>query len=189
MAGWIKMPLRMEVGLRPGDFVLDGDPTQPSPKRRQTPNFRRMSIVAKRLGGPRWHLIGMEVGLRPGHIVLDGDPAPLPKKATEPHFSAHVYCGQTAGWAKIPTGTEIGLGPGHIVLDGDPAPPPKRGKAPQFSAHVYCGQTAGWIKMALDIEVGVGPGHIVLDGDTAPLPTKRGHSPQIFGPCLLWPNG
>jgi len=24
MAGWIKMPLRMEVGLGPGDLVLDG---------------------------------------------------------------------------------------------------------------------------------------------------------------------
>jgi len=32
MAGWIKMPLGMELGLGPGDFVLDG--TQPfSPKR------------------------------------------------------------------------------------------------------------------------------------------------------------
>jgi len=26
MAAWIKMPLGMEVGLGPGDFVLDGDP-------------------------------------------------------------------------------------------------------------------------------------------------------------------
>ena len=26
MAGWIKMPLGVEVGLSPGDFVLDGDP-------------------------------------------------------------------------------------------------------------------------------------------------------------------
>jgi len=25
-AGWIKMVLGMEVGLSPGDFVLDGDP-------------------------------------------------------------------------------------------------------------------------------------------------------------------
>ena len=25
-AAWIKMPLGMEVGLSPGDFVLDGDP-------------------------------------------------------------------------------------------------------------------------------------------------------------------
>ena len=32
-----------------------------------------------------------------------------------------VYCGQTAGWIKMPLGSEVGLGPGHIVLDGDPA--------------------------------------------------------------------
>jgi len=25
MAGWYKMPLGMEVGLGPGDFVFDGD--------------------------------------------------------------------------------------------------------------------------------------------------------------------
>ena len=37
-------------------------------------------------------------------------------------FSAHVYCGQTAGWMKMPLGTEVDLSPGHIVLDGDPVP-------------------------------------------------------------------
>ena len=67
-------------------------------------------------------------------------------------------------------------------------PSPKRGRSPQFSAHVYCGQTPGWIKMALGMELGLGPGHIMLDGDLAPIP-KRGQSPQIFGPLLLWPNG
>ena len=43
------MPLGMEVGLGPGDFVLDGDSTPE--KRAQHPNFRPMSIVAKRLDG------------------------------------------------------------------------------------------------------------------------------------------
>jgi len=40
----------MEVGLSPGDFVLDGD-SAPSPKRGQSPlsNFRPISIVAKRM--------------------------------------------------------------------------------------------------------------------------------------------
>jgi len=47
-------------------------------------------------------------------------------------FSAHVYCGQTAGWIKMKLGVEVGIGPGHIVLDGDPAPPPQRGTAPVF---------------------------------------------------------
>ena len=42
--------------------------------------------------------------------------------------------------------------------------------------------------MKLSMHVGLGPGHIVLDGDPAPSPPK-GHSPPIFGPYLLWPNG
>jgi len=37
MAGWIKMTLGTEVGLGPGDFVLDGDPAPLSPKREQSP--------------------------------------------------------------------------------------------------------------------------------------------------------
>jgi len=42
--------------------------------------------------------------------------------------------------------------------------------------------------MLLDMEVGLGRlGDFVLHGDPFPLP-KKGRS-QIFGPCLLWPNG
>ena len=59
MAAWIKMPLGMEVGLGPGDFVLDGDPA-------------------------------------PSSIMERGT------AAQPPHFLAHVYCGQTAGWIKMP---------------------------------------------------------------------------------------
>jgi len=53
----------------------------------------------------------------------------LPKKGAEAplQFSAHVYCGQTAGWIKMALAMEVGLGPGHIVLDGEPAPLPKNG--------------------------------------------------------------
>ena len=32
MAAWIKMSLGMELGLGPGDFVLDRDPAPPSQK-------------------------------------------------------------------------------------------------------------------------------------------------------------
>ena len=42
--------------------------------------------------------------------------------------------------------------------------------------------------MKLGMQVGLGLGHIVLDGDTA-LPPLKGHSPPIFGPYLLGPNG
>jgi len=67
--------------------------------------------------------LGTEEGLGPGHTVLDGNPACHPKKGGRaPQFSAHVYCGQTAGWIKMQLGTEVRLGPGDIVLDGVPAP-------------------------------------------------------------------
>jgi len=39
MAGWIKMPLGMEVCLGPGDFVLDGDAASPPKKGAQFPIF------------------------------------------------------------------------------------------------------------------------------------------------------
>jgi len=41
--------------------------------------------------------LGTKVGLVPGDIVLDEDPAPLRKghSSPPPHFSAHVYCGET----------------------------------------------------------------------------------------------
>ena len=86
-------------------------------------------------------------------------------------------------------GMQLGLGPGHIVLDGDPDPPfPQGHSLPQFSAHICCGQMAACIKMSLGMELGLGPGDFVLHGDLAP-PPKRGEAPQIFGLCLLWPNG
>jgi len=50
MAGWSKMPLGREVGLGPVDIVLDVDAATPPQKGRNSPppNFRPMSIVAKR---------------------------------------------------------------------------------------------------------------------------------------------
>jgi len=55
--------------------------------------------------------LGMQVGLDPGHIVLDGDPAPPPpRKGGElPQFSAHICCGQMAGWINMSLGMEVGL--------------------------------------------------------------------------------
>jgi len=72
----------------------------------------------------------MEVGLNPGDFVLDGDPAPSPKKGCSPQFSAHVYCGQTAAWIKMPLGTEVSLGLRDIMLDWDPAASPLKGHIP-----------------------------------------------------------
>jgi len=50
-AGWTEMPLGMEVGLGPGNFLLDADPVRLPPIKvaQPPPNFRPMSIVAKQL--------------------------------------------------------------------------------------------------------------------------------------------
>ena len=110
-----------------------------SSKRGGAPNFRPMSIAAKRLYGSRRHLV-WRYGGRPWprrHCVRWGPSSTLPKKGAEPppQFSSHVCCGQTAGWIKMAFGMEVGFGPGHIVLDRDPAPlPKKRDRCPQFSA-------------------------------------------------------
>jgi len=78
-----------------------------------------------------------KVSLGPGHIVLDGDQLPPKKEGhSSPQFSAHIYCGQTAGWITIKLDMEVGVGPGHIVLDGDQLSLPQRGTAPNFSAHL-----------------------------------------------------
>ena len=56
----------------------------------------------------------------------------LPHKGHSPRFSAHVCCGQTAGWIKMPLGREVRLGPGDIVLDGNSAPPKGAQQHPLF---------------------------------------------------------
>jgi len=56
------------------------------------------------------------------HCVRWGASSPL-NRNSRPQFSAHVYCGQTAGWIKIPLVTEVG----NIVLDGNPALPVPKG--------------------------------------------------------------
>jgi len=66
------------------------------------------------------------------HCVRWGPSSPPPKgHSPQPHFSAHVCCGQMAGWI-MPLGMEVGLGPGDFVLDGDPVRVSKRGGAPNF---------------------------------------------------------
>jgi len=57
-AVWMKLVLGTEIGLSPGDFVLDGNPV-PLPNKGAEPlcpNFQPMFTVAKWLDGSRCHL-------------------------------------------------------------------------------------------------------------------------------------
>ena len=83
-----------------------------SPQGAQTPNFRPMSVVAKWPDGSRCHLVRRQASAR-CHCVRWGSSSP--QRGQHLHFSAHVYCGQTAVWIKMPLGTMIGLSPGNSV--------------------------------------------------------------------------
>jgi len=74
------MPLGREVGLSPSDILLDGDPA-PLSERGEPPNFRPMSIVAKRLDGSRCHLVGKEAsGKAKATLCYWGPSSPSPKR-------------------------------------------------------------------------------------------------------------
>jgi len=73
---------------------------------------------------------------RPRRLCVRWGPSSLsPKGGRAPKFSAHVYCGQTAGWIKMALGMELGLSPGDFVLDGDPAAHPQKGGRSPPSLH------------------------------------------------------
>ena len=68
------MALGIEVGLSPGDFVLDGD-LVPFPQPQLSAHFY-CGQTAACIKMP----LGIDLGLGPGDFVLDGDPAPPPQK-------------------------------------------------------------------------------------------------------------
>jgi len=96
------MPLGMEVGLSPGDFVFDRGPATPRKKGTPTPTQFLAHVYCGQTAGWMKTPLGTEVDLGPGHFVLDGFPAirerctaarsffpPMPIVATVAHLS---YC-------------------------------------------------------------------------------------------------
>ena len=125
----IKMKLGTQVGLGPGHIVLDGNPV-PLLQRGRSPWIFGPYLL--RPNGCRdqdatWY------GCRtqPMRLCVRWGPrSPLPKRggrSPSRKFSAHVYCGQTAGWIKMPLGTKVGLSPGDSVLGTQLPPPPTTG--------------------------------------------------------------
>jgi len=128
----------------------------------------------------------VEVGLGPGDFVLDGDPAPLPKR--DQIFGPCLLWPN--GWMDE-AGTWHGgrPQPGNFVLDGDPVSFPQKGAEPppQFSAHFYCGQTYAGIKIQNTTWYGARPRPrrlCVRWGPSCPLP-KRGADPPNFRPMFI----
>ena len=86
----IKMTLGMQVGLGPGHIVLGGDPA-PLPERGIAPNFRPISVAAKRLDASRCHSV---YGGRPQprRVCVRWGPSPSQKGggAPSPIFTVEV---------------------------------------------------------------------------------------------------
>ena len=82
-AGCIKIPLGMEVGLSPEDFVLDGDPVHPPQKGGGAPNCSAHVYCDQTAGWIKMAL-SMEVNLSPGDFVLDGELGPPQKGGGAP---------------------------------------------------------------------------------------------------------
>jgi len=66
---------------------------------------------------------------QPRGLCVRWRPSPPTQKGAAPQFSAYVYCGQTAGWIKMPLSTKVGLSPSDSVRWGPSAPPHKGGGA------------------------------------------------------------
>jgi len=81
-AGWIKVPLGRQVGLGPGDIVLNGDPGPPK-KGHSTPQFLDHVYCGQTAGWIKMSLC-TKVDLGPGHIVLDGAQLHHQKGGTAP---------------------------------------------------------------------------------------------------------
>jgi len=83
----------MEVGLGPGDFVLDPDPA-PYTKRGGTLSPTQFSAHVLcgqtaawiKMAGWMKTPLGTEVDIGPGHIILDGVPAPAKGEQQPPSF-------------------------------------------------------------------------------------------------------
>jgi len=75
MAAWIKMTLGMELGVSPGNFVLNGDPALPSPKKgaEPPPQFSAHFYCGQTAACIKMPL-GMEVGLSPGDLCVRWGP-------------------------------------------------------------------------------------------------------------------
>jgi len=119
-----------------------------------------------------------------------GTQLPSPKRGRSPQFSAHVCCGQMAGWIKMPLGLEVGLGLGDCVKWGPSSSLPRKGaEPPQILGHCFLWPN-GWMDQGGTWRGGrPQPRQLCVRWVPRPSP-QRGRSPSpILGSFLLWPNG
>jgi len=129
MAGWINMPLGREVGLSLSDIALDGNPAPLPLKGGGAPILCPCLLCPDGWMDEDATSHGGRSRLR-AYCDRWVPSSPLPKGGGAPQFSAHICCGQMAGWIKMPLGTEVGLGPATLM--GSQLYPAERCTAPSF---------------------------------------------------------
>jgi len=92
------------VAKRRATLCYRWGPSSPSPNGSTAAPIFGPCIVAKRLDGSRCYLVRSRPRPCP-HCVKWVPLQPSPSKGHSPQFSAHVRCGQRAGWIKMPLGT------------------------------------------------------------------------------------
>ena len=127
--------------------------------------------------------------LQPRRLCVRWGPSPYPQRGAAPQLSAHVYCGQTAAWIKMPLGKEVGLGLCDMVLDENTPARPLKGHSPHnFRPMSVVAKRLDGLRCHLVWRYTLAQA-TVFDRDPV-IPRKKGtHTHPIFGPCLLWPNG
>jgi len=102
--GWMDQDETRHAGrLWPWPHCVRWRPSSPSQRGRAPYNFWPISLPN-----------GREVGSALVTLCQMGTQLPLPPNGHRPQFPAHVYCGQTAGWIKMPLGRELGLDPATL---------------------------------------------------------------------------
>jgi len=124
--------IKMKLGFGLGHIVLDGD-LAPTPPKGHSPPLRKFLPCLLWPNGWMDQDAASYAGRhQPRLLCVIWEPSSPSSNGHSPQFSAHVCCGQMAGWIKMQLGREVGIGPGFTVLDGNPAPPPTKGTAPSF---------------------------------------------------------
>jgi len=131
--GWMDQDATWHAGRpRSWPHCVRWGPSSPSPKGHSPPIFD--PYLLRPNGCMYQDVTWYGARPRPRRLCARWGPSPLPQKGRSPiQFSAHVYCGQTAAWIKMPLGMEIGQAEAYLhtkycfrQFDVDPATPRKR---------------------------------------------------------------
>jgi len=184
----MKLVLGMEVGLSPGDFMLDGD-LAPLPQKGCSPS----SIFGPFLLWPNgWmHLDATWYGCRPqprGLCVRWRTSHPCPTRGGAPKFLAHVYCGQN-DWMDQDVTWYGGRPPltRHCVRCG-PSYAQRKGHT---HSHAIFGLYLLWPNGWMDEDATwyrSRPRPRPHCTRRVPAPVKGAQHPALFGHYLLWPR-